>query len=97
MTDCKTITKEEYIAQLEKQVQQLREANRQKEKSNRTLQRQISKLQIELQKSHVRPTRKSLSNQLVLFIELLIAGFALSIGAMGAVGWVLWLSEVVNG
>ena len=61
MSDCKNISVEEHIRNLDNQIVMLKESNRQKEKSNRTHQRQISDLQVKLQaiKSSDKPQQTS--------------------------------------
>jgi len=98
MVDRKSITPEIKVDGSENQVQQLREANRQKEKSNRTLQRQISKLQIQLQESQVKPINKTTWKQLLTcFSGAVIAGFGLSVGALGAFVWFKLIGTIIWG
>jgi len=97
VTDCKTISVEEHIKNLDNHIVMLKESNRQKDKSNRTHQRQISGLQVKLQalKSSDKPQQTSWSKLFMVFSGSVIIGFGFSAGALGAYGWVKLLGAMI--
>lgn len=101
MTDCKTITKEEYIAKLENQVAHLKQNLSGSKNGFNKLQRKLSLVTADrdaLSGSATKPVTKTTWKQLFTYWSgSVIVGFGFGLGFVGSLGWVKFIGDFIYG